>query len=93
MDVSVDIALKVAEIVSIVAGGGTVAYRLGRTTERMEQAMAMQREQIISLKDDVKELNKLMTDVALQKQRLDMHAAQLAALEELRLRSLAHRSS
>ncbi len=82
MDVSVDAILKVAEIVSIIAGGGTVAYRLGRTTERMEQAMLLQRAQITELQEDVKELNKVMTEVALQKQRLDMHSAQIEELSE-----------
>ena len=82
MDVSVDVALKIAEIVSIIAGGGVVAYRLGRTTERMEQSMVLQREQIEALQGDVKELSKLMVEVALQKQRLDMHAAQIEELSE-----------
>ena len=82
MDVSVDVALKIAEIVSIIAGGGVVAYRLGRTTERMEQSLVLQREQIEALQGDVKELSKLMVEVALQKQRLDMHAAQIEELSE-----------
>lgn len=86
MDISVDVALKIAEIVSIIAGGGVVAYRLGRTTERMEQSMELQRDQIVTLQDDVKELNKLLTEVALQKQRLDMHSAQIEELSEHRRR-------
>ena len=88
MDIPLDTALKIAEVISIIAGGGTVAYRLGRTTERMEQSMSMQRDHIATLQDDVKELNKLLTEVALQKQRLDMHAAQIEDLsDQVRRRS------
>ncbi len=44
--------------------------------------MELQRSEINELRTDVKELSKLMTEVALQKQRLDMHAAQLEEINE-----------
>jgi len=70
IDISLDTTLKLAEIVSILVGGTIVAYRLGRTTERLEAAMATQRDQIAELQHDVKEVNKLLIAVALQDQRL-----------------------
>jgi len=82
IDVSIDTTLRIAEIVSVLVGGGVVAYRLGRTTQRMEASMDMQRLQIKELQADVKELNKLMMEVALQKQRLDIHGAQIIELQD-----------
>lgn len=82
MDIPVETALRIAEILSILSGGGAVAYRLGRTTQRMEQAMETQRSELNELRGSVKELSRLMTEVALQKQRLDMHQAQLEEFGE-----------
>jgi len=70
----VAIAVGIAQIVSILGGGGLVAYRLGRTTQRMESSIDLQKqlslqngEEIRELKSEVKALNALMTEVALQK--------------------------
>lgn len=83
MDISVDTALKIAEVLSILTGGGMVAYRLGRTTQRIEAAMELQRTEISELQGEVKELRALMVQVALQKERLDRHSLQLDRLEAL----------
>jgi hypothetical protein len=87
-EIPLDIALKVAEIVSILAGGTVVAFRLGRTTQRVEAAMTQQGQEINSLRDEIKTLSKLITEVALQGQRLDMQDKRLDTLdrryEELR---------
>lgn len=71
-EVSVDTTLKIAEVLSILAGGGMVAYRLGRTTQRLEASMELQRNQISELQGEVKGLRALMTQVALQDQRLNI---------------------
>lgn len=68
---ALDTALKVIEVVSILGGGGLVLIRLGKTTGRVEAAMKLQAEEIADLKGEVKVVNKLLTDVAVQKQRLD----------------------
>jgi TolA-binding protein len=87
-EISLDIALKVAEIVSVLGGGTVVAFRLGRTTQRVEAAMTQQGYEINSLRDEIKTLSKLITEVALQGQRLDMQDKRLDTLdrryEELR---------
>ncbi len=65
-----------------------VAFRLGRTTQRVEAAMTQQGHEINSLRDEIKTLSKLITEVALQGQRLDMQDKRLDTLdrryEELR---------
>jgi hypothetical protein len=87
-DLPLDIVLKLAEIVSILAGGTVVAFRLGRTTQRVEAAMTQQGYEINSLRAEIKTLSKLITEVALQGQRLDMQDKRLDTLdrryEELR---------
>lgn len=83
IEIALDTSLKVAEIVSVLVGGGLVAYRLGRATQRMEAIMDNQRENIDKLQTDVTELNRAMVQVALQKERLDRHAQQLDRLEAI----------
>ena len=74
----VAIAVGIAQIVSILGGGGLVAYRLGRTSQRMESSIDLQKqlslqngEEIRELKSEVKALNALMTEVALQKSAIE----------------------
>lgn len=75
----VESVLKVLEIVSILGGGGTVAYRLGRTTERVEQTLAnqnillaQQSDEIRALKDETKKWNEVLTQIALQKRDIEL---------------------
>jgi hypothetical protein len=70
--VSVDTALKLIEIVSILGGGGLVAFRLGKNSQVVREAMRQQASEIAALKDEIKELSKLVTEVAVQSKRLDM---------------------
>ena len=70
--VSIDTALKLIEIVSILGGGGTVAFRLGKNSQVVREAMRQQAAEIAALKDEIKELSKLVTEVAVQSKRLDM---------------------
>ncbi len=72
IEISVDTTLKIAEVLSFLAGAGLVAFRVGRTTQRLEAAMELQRMQIADLQIEVKELRALMTKVALQDQRLNI---------------------
>lgn len=87
---SLDAALKVAEIVGITAGligglggGGALFYRIGRMSERVEAAITGQADNIAALQTDVRELNKLMTSVAVQQQRLDTHDHRMDMVERL----------
>ena len=79
--ITLDAALKIAEIVSIIGGGGLVVYRLGRTSAKIEAAMTLQAAEISELKEDVKVVGRLLTDVAVQKERLDSHARRLDLLD------------
>ena len=87
--ISLDSIFKLAEIVSILSGGSFVAFRLGRTSKNVETALAIHaqafvstRDDVIDLKKDVKELNAVLTSVALQGQRLDMISQQLNTLDK-----------
>lgn len=78
-DPSLDTILRVAEIFSILGGGGLVAFKVGRSTEAMDAAVAAQektaqalKSEIDGLKEEVKQVGKILTQLALQEQRLNM---------------------
>jgi hypothetical protein len=71
-EVSIDTAFKLIEIASILGGGGLVAFRLGRNSQVVREAMRQQAAEIAMLKDEIKELSKLVTEVAVQSKRLDI---------------------
>ncbi len=65
------------QVASILGGGGAVAYRLGRSTARVEAAISLQEKNaenttaaITEIRTEVVALRALMTDVALQKQEI-----------------------
>ena len=70
--VSIDTAFKLIEIVSMLGGGGLVAFRLGKNSQVVREAMRQQTAEIAMLKDEIKELSKLVTEVAVQSKRLDI---------------------
>jgi hypothetical protein len=74
--------LKFAEIASILGGGFVVAFRLGRTTQRVEISLNTQGEQINMLQLDVRELNKLMTAVAVQATELNSIRSRIDLMDE-----------
>lgn len=87
MEPLVYIAVGVAQILAFLGGGGAVAYRIGRSTMRVEasidlqRAIAMQNGQAITeLKTEVTGLKSLLTEVALQKQELRNLASDIAEL-------------
>jgi len=69
---SFDNALRILEIVSILGGGGMVAFRLGRTTATMQGAVEVQNSAIDDLKVEVRKLSDVLTKLAVQEQRLNM---------------------
>jgi hypothetical protein len=71
-DFTLGTVLQIAEIISILGGGGLVSYRLGRTSSRVEASMALQGREIATLKDEIKILSQVVTQVAVQTARLDM---------------------
>lgn len=82
IEVSFDATLKIAEVITLLGGGGVLAYRLGRASQRLEAAMEMQRTQITELQQEVKEVGKVLTVVALQDQRLDMLTSRVDRIDQ-----------
>lgn len=70
-DPMIYIAVGLAQILAILGGGGAVAYRIGRSTERVEIISAQAAASISELKGDVAVLKALMTEVALQKASIE----------------------
>jgi hypothetical protein len=68
---TLDAILKIGEIISIVGGGGIIVFKVGRVTTRVEEAIKSQADDIADLKADIKVVSKLLTEVAVQKTRLD----------------------
>jgi len=80
LTVSVETFLHAMEIVSIVVGGLSVAYRIGKThsaiaaaIKNQNQASERQANEISDLKIEIKKLNDVLTALAVQESRLDMH--------------------
>jgi hypothetical protein len=72
--------LHIAEILAIVCGGLTVAFKLGRThqaitaaIEKQDAAAERQAVEIADLKTEIKKLGDVLTALAVQENRLDMH--------------------
>lgn len=67
-------------IVALVGGGFSVAYRLGKThsaitaaIEKQDAAAQRQALEIAELKSEVKKLGDVLTALAVEENRLDMH--------------------
>jgi hypothetical protein len=79
MIANLDTLLRIVEIIAIIGGGGLVAFRIGRSTEKMQATVDMQAQfgrqharEIAEIKEDIKQLGVVLTKLALQEQRLDM---------------------
>jgi hypothetical protein len=70
--IPLDTIFKLVEIVSILGGGGLVAFRLGKNSQAVREAMRQQATEITLLREEVKELSKLVTEVAVASKRLDI---------------------
>lgn len=70
--------LQLAEILSILSGGGLVAFKLGRTTTSVEMTLKQQNDvlmlqskEISELKTETKRLGDVLTAIAVQQTRLE----------------------
>lgn len=79
---SLDTILKLVEIGSILIGGGTVSFTIGRTLARFETSLTLQAKDVIDLKTDVKKIGELMTTVAVQNQRMDGMSERLNMIDK-----------
>lgn len=64
--------LQIVQILSIVGGGGLVAFRLGRATELQAATNKQHSEQIAELKMAMKDFARVVTELAVQGKRLDI---------------------
>jgi hypothetical protein len=71
MPAELDLAIKALELVGFLGSAALILFRMGRITERFEMIGQQQATEITALKLSVEKLSLLMTEVALQKQRLD----------------------
>ena len=68
---SLDTILKIGEILSILFGGALVFFKMGSVLTQVKEAIRIEALAVSELKEDVKVINRLLTDVAVQKSRLD----------------------
>lgn len=88
-DVNFDMLLKIGEFVGFIGGGALVIFKLGRTTERFELVADNQQKELAEIKDDVKGLNKVVTTLAVQGNRLDGMEQRLSIMDK-RYEDLRH---
>ena len=69
---TLDNIFKIIEIISLVGGGGFVVWRVGRVGGRIETSNELQSLRLAALEVDIKALNKVITEVAVQNNRIDM---------------------
>lgn len=87
---ALDAAFKVAEIIGILGGlvGGLMGvgvglYRIGRMSERVEAAIEKQSENMAAVQTELRKLNEVVTNQALQAQRLDIYESRQDRIERL----------
>lgn len=78
-----DVATRAIEILSTIGAVGVVVYKLGRTVEKFEAIGMQQANEIGELKHDVKSMEQIITQVAVQTNRQDTFEQRLARVEKL----------
>ena len=85
---TLDLIPKIVTLFSIVGGGGVIVWRMSRMATRFELIGTAQANEIAGLKEEMVEMRKLMTAVAVQKVLIEGQAERLNLLdrryEELR---------
>jgi hypothetical protein len=92
----IDTAVRVIEGLAVLCGGGFTIFKLGRVSQAFESAIKRQEEiatgqanEIGELRTEIKGLGAIMTDMAVQSQRLDNQGERMNAIEK-RINDLAH---
>lgn len=73
--------LKIAEIVAVAGTGTGLFFKIGRVTERFEMIGKQQAKEITEIKNEVRAFGVVLTDVAVQKTRLDSQGERLNLLD------------
>jgi len=84
-----DTAIKLAQLTTLVVGGGTIIFRMSRMATTFELIGKQQAKEISEVKSEVRELSKTVTELAVQKTRLDNQAERLNLLDK-RYEELRH---
>jgi hypothetical protein len=88
-DGSLDLILKVGEIVTITGSVGVGLFTIGRSTSRMETLIKTQAEDIVGVQAELKKLTDVITMQAVQTTRIDNLSSLLASVEK-RVEDLRH---
>lgn len=93
---NINTVLYVAQILAIVGGGAVFLFRTGKSVAAMEQAVNALRDVVINQGNEIKELRSemkqfgtVLTQMAVQKERLDMIASRLSLLDS-RVEEMRH---
>lgn len=86
---NLDTTLRLAELVTLIGGGAIIVFRMGRMTERFELIGQRQADEISELKRAVGRFGDVLTDLAVQKNRLDSQAERINLLDK-RYEELRH---
>lgn len=82
MTLDVEAVIRLLEGLALVGGGGFVLFKMGRAVATFEQISSSQSKEISELKDDMKEVAKVMTNMAAQHERMNAMDRRLAMAEE-----------
>jgi hypothetical protein len=81
-DSSLDLILKVGEIVTIIGSVGVGLFTIGRSTSRMETLITTQAEDIIGVKTELKKLTDVITVQAVQTTRIDNLSSLITSVDK-----------
>jgi len=79
--ISLDTALKIGEIVTIIGSVGIGLFTIGRTSSKVETSIANQADDLTDMKDELKKLAAVVTMQAVQGTRLDNFSTQITILQ------------
>lgn len=82
-DLTLGLATLAIELVTVVGSVGIVVYKLGNVVARFEAIGEKQAGEIGELKEDVKSLSKILTELALQSQRQTALQEQVNRIDRL----------
>lgn len=92
----IDTVVRVIEGLGVICGGGFIIFKLGRVSQKFESSVARQEEiatgqaaEIGELRVEIKGLGKVMTEMALQQQRINNIGERMNTYDK-RLDELAH---
>lgn len=79
---TLDLVLKIGNMVIMLGGGGVIIWRMSRMATRFELIGDAQAREISEIKNEMTAMRVLMTSVAVQKERLDGQAERLNLLDK-----------